>query len=410
MGGISMTLHYEFPTIRNLSDVMPAIDGCPEFIVVQKDSGITLVRYVLVGKNTFPSVSLDDDISDDVRAYYENLAALRRECRGLVFNTETGELIARRFHKFFNLGEREDTQTIDLSRPHVILEKLDGSMVTPIEMPEGGIRWGTKMGITTTSMPAENFVASRQNYIDFAQLMLDRDRTPIFEWCSNQQRIVIDHPEDRLVLLAVRENESGRYLSRDVLTGWSEAYGIPLVNAFDGVFAYDSVLEVVRAGVGTEGVVIQFDDGHMVKVKSDWYVSLHRAKARIETRESDVLKLVLEEKLDDILPLLSDDDKARVRKFTDHVHHDIHQFALKVLTNISAAKQGGFDRSAFEKFPVDARATRAACYGLWDTTDHAAAMEWVTNNILRQYPIGNATYIRKIKPILPNANWREKEI
>ena len=51
--------------------------------------------------------------------------------------------------KFFNVNEREETliQHIDFSQPHLILEKLDGSMITPFEV-DSRIRWGTKMGLT----------------------------------------------------------------------------------------------------------------------------------------------------------------------------------------------------------------------------------------------------------------------
>jgi RNA ligase len=51
-----------------------------------------------------------------------------RECRGLIFNAETGEVISRRLHKFFNIGELPETQAekVDITRPHIILEKMDG--------------------------------------------------------------------------------------------------------------------------------------------------------------------------------------------------------------------------------------------------------------------------------------------
>lgn len=51
-----------------------------------------------------------------------------RECRGLIFCAETHKVISRRLHKFFNIGELPETQAelIDITRPHIILEKMDG--------------------------------------------------------------------------------------------------------------------------------------------------------------------------------------------------------------------------------------------------------------------------------------------
>jgi RNA ligase len=59
--------------------------------------------------------------------------AIRRECRGLVFD-KNGWILARRFHKFFNLNEREETlaRNVDFSKPHSVLAKIDGSMISPV--------------------------------------------------------------------------------------------------------------------------------------------------------------------------------------------------------------------------------------------------------------------------------------
>ena len=392
--------HYKFPTIYNISQVLSAIAGHPEFVVAHKDPGIIVVNYVMMGKDTFPPIAVTPD-TDDLDA------TIRRECRGLIFDASNGDLIARRLHKFFNLGERYETMDVDLSKPHMILEKLDGSMITPFLVPgTSDIRWATKMGITPVSVQAECFVAERPQYEEFASLCLARDRTPIFEWCSNKQRIVVDQPEDRLVLLAVRENESGKYIPRDVLQGWSWSYSIPLVARWSGGVSIDKLVVRVRAIDDAEGIVIQFDDGHMVKVKSDWYVSMHRAKTKIEC-ESDMVKMVLDNTIDDVLPLLNDDNKARMMKFHTTVIDDIHAFVREVMQTIHAFKAMGAERKHVDKFNIPESTRKAACYLLWDCEHDTDAVALVIQNIRRQYPIGNATYARKIKPILKTANWHE---
>jgi hypothetical protein len=56
------------------------------------------------------------------------------ECRGIVFSPE-GKILSRRYHKFFNLEEKGYLSKIDFSQPHIILEKLDGSMVGKLPIP-----------------------------------------------------------------------------------------------------------------------------------------------------------------------------------------------------------------------------------------------------------------------------------
>lgn len=191
-------MFYQFPVIRTIDDVLPAIKDSPEFIVCDKEDYV-VINYAVHLPESFPPVETTND-------------AIRRECRGIVFNRH-GEIIARRYHKFFNIGERAETQPhlIDIGQPHTIFDKMDGSMITPIPLPSG-IRWGTKMGITDVGNNAEAFAFANQKYVQFAKWCIERNLTPIFEWCSRKNRIVVDYPNDNLVLTAVRDNYTGKYL------------------------------------------------------------------------------------------------------------------------------------------------------------------------------------------------------
>lgn len=192
-------MNYTFPEIRTISDVLPHIEGREEFVVAERE-GYTVVNYVVAMADTFDMAGPDD-----------LAGAMRRECRGLKFSSG-GEIAARPFHKFFNVGEREETQSrlIDLSQSHTIMEKLDGSMIHPM-MVDGYIRWMTKMGITTVSMQAEEFIAKHTKYKDFAAWCIENQMTPIFEWTSPFNQIVVPYEEEGLTLLAVRNNFTGQY-------------------------------------------------------------------------------------------------------------------------------------------------------------------------------------------------------
>ena len=207
-------MKFEFPIINHINDVLPAIEGRSEFIVAERD-GYKVVNYVVSMTDTFPNIMLCENKHSGKLgpAFYpeDHHAIIRRECRGIIFDTD-GNILARRLHKFFNINEREETQidNVDFSRPHVILEKLDGSMITPIKIGDN-IRWGTKMGLTDVAKPVEEFVKKTPKYEDFVRHIISLDKTAIFEWCSRSQRIVIDYPVDRLVLTAIRNNVTGEY-------------------------------------------------------------------------------------------------------------------------------------------------------------------------------------------------------
>jgi hypothetical protein len=64
-----------------------------------------------------------------------------------VFSLQTGQILSRRFPKFFNLNEKPYTalSSIDFTRKFIILEKLDGSMVAPFYLKEK-LLFATRLG------------------------------------------------------------------------------------------------------------------------------------------------------------------------------------------------------------------------------------------------------------------------
>ena len=297
-------LNYKFPTIETIEDVLSDINGYDEIRVMDKGE-YTVINYMVAFEDTFKWDSEDPHAS-----------SIRRECRGLIFDTATGNLISRPYHKFFNAGEKEETQLnkINLYEPHVVLEKLDGSMIRPIPTADG-FRLATKAGITDIAEQAEEFIVDTY-YKTFILSCFQRNVTPIFEWCSRKNRIVIDYPEDQLILTAMRYTHSGAYVSYDVMKTYATAWSIPVVKAVNGLAVQniDLFIKQVREWEDSEGIVLRFDSGHMVKVKADDYILRHKSKESIN-QEKNVIQIVLDDAVDDVISLLTKEDAERLRSF-----------------------------------------------------------------------------------------------
>jgi len=295
---------YDFPYITHINDVLPHIEGREEFRVIEKE-GYTVIKYMVALENTF---QWDDN--DPVGS------AVRRECRGISFD-ENGNLICRKYHKFFNIGEKEETQLnkVNLYEPHIVLEKLDGSLICSQPTPYG-FRLCTKSGITDVAMNAEVFIADKPHYATFIHKCIQRKITPLFEWCSNKNRVVIDYPEDQLILTGMRYNDTGSYVNYETMKNYATSWNIPVVKAVNGLAVQDINLFVnqVREWESEEGVVVRFDNGHMVKIKCDDYVLRHKSKDSI-SQEKNVLQCVLDDAVDDLVPLLAPEDAERLQRF-----------------------------------------------------------------------------------------------
>ena len=383
-------MNYEFLHITNISDVLPAIQGHDEFVVAEKE-GYTVINYNVMMADTFGHADIATKLIKGAKPFfrYERDALIRRECRGIIFDTATGEILRRPFHKFFNVNEREETQdhVVDLSRPHVILEKLDGSMIAPFVVDEK-IIWGTKMGATDVAKPVEEFVKNNPVYWDFALGCLSSGLTPIFEWCSRQQRIVLDYKEDQLILTAIREMESGAYWTHQEIIEHAAFYNIPVVRAFEPQTDMKAFLEYVRDLEDLEGFVVRFDDGHMLKLKCDWYVQIHKAKEAI-LQDRNIVELILEEHLDDIKAHLPEEDRLELSRFEHLISIAMHgqtQFISNMLEHI---REENIDRKKFalEIAPSFNPFTRAAIFRCWDETDDnkilGVVRETIRNNLTK---------------------------
>ena len=315
-----------FPVIEHLDEVLAAIDGREEFMVHRnEDLGFVSVLYRYAMADTF----LDPNEAA-LDAAERRRRQIVRECRGITFDSTSGKVIARKFHKFFNLGERDETQPhrIDWSRPHLRLVKADGSLMTPT-LRADRVRWASKMGVTRVSQPVEAFVEGRDNYLQVARDAHHRGVTALFEWCSSQaQRIILDYPDAMLVLLAIRDNYTGRYWPQNEVEDFGKDHGVPCIARNGGAVAdHAAYLKELSGSTGIEGEVIVFDTGERYKVKTAEYVRMHKALAGL-AQEKDVLALVLADGVDDVLALVSADLVEKLELFAGAVNRGMDHSAV----------------------------------------------------------------------------------
>lgn len=286
-------MHYKFPTINHINDILPHIEGRKEFVVANKGD-YTVINYL---------VNLPD--SFDIDPHNPVTGIMRRECRGIKFYRD-GKIAARPFHKFHNLGEREETQpyVLDFSQPHVIMEKMDGSMISPLFI-NGELNLTTKMGITDIAKDAEKLLTPIKS--DWLRYMISVNKTPIFEYISPNNKIVVNYPISDLVLLAVRDNITGEYI--DETTVESPFTTVTRYGTLDGNIG--DYINKVKHDTFREGDIIRFETGHMIKIKNEWYVSIHNAKEKIQY-DRNIIKMVLDNTLDDVYSDLDSVDKTRI--------------------------------------------------------------------------------------------------
>ncbi len=338
-----------FPVIETLDDVRPFIEGNIGFFVT-RFADYDVVDYGFVGEDTFRT-------------------PMALECRGLKFSKE-GQLLARPFHKFFNLGEREQPADVDWSRPHVVLDKLDGSMVHPC-IVNGELVFMTRMGVTEQARLALSY--ADQRVLDLAQATLDAGQTAMFEFTSPMNRVVIAYDQPEITLLAARENRTGRYLTSDELGQLAERFGVQMVRPVASGSTRDFV-QLAREEAGKEGYVIAFEDGHRLKLKTAYYALRHKALSDISL-EKNVLEWVANDAVDDIVPLLSPEAAGKLVTYRDRVMAALNRNLVALNGFVEAHR--GIERREFAeavKAKVDQR-LQAVAFQLLDGREGVEALK-----------------------------------
>lgn len=165
-------------------------------------------------------------------------------CRGIIFNRETGEVIARPFEKFFNLGTANMPET-DPESPEfmknlsaepdwtmtqpTVYEKVDGFLCTLYRW--NGTEYIASKG-SFTSPHAKWATAWYRKHRNGIHIWPE-DYTPVFEGICPDLRIVVNYKErNELILLALIKIETGEELNPTSLRTWGTGNDIntPLLN------------------------------------------------------------------------------------------------------------------------------------------------------------------------------------
>lgn len=200
-----------------------------------------------------------------------------RQCRGLIYHTETREVVARPFEKFFNYGENtgteDDSDILDLSLDEraTVTEKLDGSLGILFDDGDGG-------AIATrgsfTSEQAKHATALWKS-VYAHRFQPDPKMTYLFEIIYPDNRIVCDYSgADDLYLLGAVEIATGYTSGPDETEAFSTWPGPSAA-----IHPYATLREALAAPPrpGAEGLVVDLTDrGIKIKLKQDDYVALHR--------------------------------------------------------------------------------------------------------------------------------------
>lgn len=233
------------------------------------------------------------------------------KCRGLIVDIESGDIVARPFEKFWNLGDTRKPWTLmeNLpSAPPTLTRKMDGSL--------GVFHWsdGLPSIATRGSFASEQAIWATKWIREHAVNNWPDGFTPLFEIVFPENQIVVRYDYSGCVLLAMVDIETGEEMSYGELSFWAEENRVRVVEKFDKPMAVCVEEDIANE----EGYVALWERPGTtplrVKIKYSGYCRLH--KLLTQTNAVTVWEM-LRDGLD--VTTLTEDVPAEFRAWIDGV-------------------------------------------------------------------------------------------
>jgi len=279
-----------------------------------------------------------------------------KELRGITFVFD-GDNYTRflLLEKFFNLNQTEDTQysVIKNHKLKFVSEKEDGSVISFVKLPNGLVRARSKMSFEVAQAKmAQKIYQENTDIKRLVNWSLDNDIIPVFEYVSPKNQIVLEYQNEELILLRLRDNLTGKHLD---LNDYSFKIGaVKVASFYDGFTSLDEIIEHVEKKTNKEGFVVQTLDPYGVdfffKIKTPWYVDLHRTLTEDVNRENIIIQYILEETIDDIIsqiPVEKTSVHDRISRLITLVKRELEKKSNEIERDYSLFLQMGSDKKAF---------------------------------------------------------------
>lgn len=271
--------------------------------------------------------------------YYTETAAFDRvwndatlNCRGLIYNYDTNEVVARPFSKFFNHNQPE-APSISLDEPVTVSDKMDGSLGILYRQSSGEWRIATK-GSFTSDQAIHGSTILNTKYESWEPV---EGFTYLFEIVYPDNRIVCNYGDiDDLILLGAIEINSGLIFGPDA-SDWPG----PRAEVFSANTYAEALAMPPRKG--KEGVVVRtLDDDRMVKIKQEDYCRIHALISNLSSYS--IWNNLMEGKtVEEIVEVLPD---------------EFHEWTSGVAQKIIEAKNNYIDQATFEFENIEWAETR----------------------------------------------------
>ncbi len=279
-------------------------------------------------------ISVSEKYDDIVVLNYSQIDSpkfdpLVRECRGLILEKGSWNVVARSFDRFFNYGECPDASKYDITKA-IVQEKLDGSLVTAYWRYD---RWNFSTRKMAFAEGENSFGVSFRQVIDKAfdvkrlNDSVKEDWCPVFELTSPETRVVKRYSDYRLNLIGCRNRVSCEELTSAQLDKMAEVLRVPRpkqysMSSFEEVVKNSKELPELDEGYvclwDNDGFPCKTNGGsfYRLKIKNPAYLAVAHMRDNGEHSEKRIICLVMLNEQEEYLNYFPE-DRQLFQKYID---------------------------------------------------------------------------------------------
>lgn len=212
------------------------------------------------------------------------LHPITMECRGLVLNRFTYDIVGACFRRFFNYGEATEITGNFNWGSYSTSTKEDGSWISLFhDFFDGKWKVTTRNSFADATIYPNGPTWSELVFeiLDGAHENLPLNYTYIFELCSLHNKVVREYNEPKLVLLGIIDNDMNVELGDAHVDRTAANMGVSRPERFEFTSIREAgewLLEHTKGDPTFEGFVFKDRHGLRIKLKSPSYLSLHHLK------------------------------------------------------------------------------------------------------------------------------------
>lgn len=232
--------------------------------------------------------------------------------RSLIVEKNTLNVLSCGHKKFFNDGEKSSLYPSLHNFSDVFIEeKKDGSLVI-VDFVNGRLSMRTRGSASyETQENANDFKLLLYQYPQIESFLKVHSHLSLLLEIETPNNIIVIRPEKvQFTLLGAINKENLTYVSKEKIKSIADNCSLPIPKEYS-FNSLKEMSEIVKEWKSQEGVVVSYNNNqNRIKIKSLWYLRLHRIKSQLNNEKS-----LIEYYISKDLPVLNEWEEQIEKEF-----------------------------------------------------------------------------------------------